>query len=77
MALSRPFRVEYFQFPRKRSDIVKIGHAATLTGALKAAVKTVQGDGIAIWCQIIDEYGLVNAEVRRRSESHYTIEVFK
>lgn len=66
MALARPYRVEYFRNPRGKQKIVKVGHAATITGALRAAVKTIQGEQQALWCQVLNDKGIVKAYMHSR-----------
>jgi hypothetical protein len=66
MALARPYRVEYFRNRAGKAKLVKVGHAATITGALRAAVKTIQGDKSALWCQILNEYGVEKAYMEAR-----------
>jgi hypothetical protein len=66
MALARPYRVEYFRNRAGKAKLVKVGHAATITGALRAAVKTIQGDKAALWCQILNEHGLQKAYMEAR-----------
>jgi hypothetical protein len=66
MALARPYRVEYYRNRRGKAEVVKVGHAASITGALRAAVKTIQGEQQARWCQVLNDKGIVKAYMESR-----------
>lgn len=68
MALSRPYRIEYF----RNRKVVKVGHAATINGALRAMIKSVHLDKVAAWAEVSNGHGIVKATLARTYKT-YTI----